>query len=166
MPHFIIDSRLPNKNIYKLKCSLRSSAFENYRFIYRTLKIRGSNTLYRLAGEILDSFGFRFDQSYGFFSNLENIYDSKENYSSSIDDGEWLGHICRHRRPRIIKGTRNVRIRNVFEPGKRMLFFFDPEICWEFVVECVTVSTINPDEMYPYVCQIKGGAPEQYPFWS
>lgn len=124
--------------------------------VFRTIEIRGNESLASLATEILNAFDFEEDHAYGFYSNIRNIYKSDEVYElfSDIDDCEDTPGA---------KGVKGVLISEVFKVRKKMLFLFDYGDDWMFLVECKKISEANPKIKYPRVIEKVGEAPEQYP---
>lgn len=122
--------------------------------IFRVIEIGGGKSLYSLAEAIVGAFDFNFDHAFGFYNNLENQYDSDEIYELFIDmDGAEPGK----------KGVKKVKVCDVFEPKKKMLFLFDYGDDWTFLVECKELSDPVAKVKYPRVAESVGKAPEQYP---
>jgi hypothetical protein len=133
--------------IFVLKISLDKK-------IYRIIEIEGGKSLYNLASAIVKAFGFDFDHAFGFYNNLKNQYDSDEIYELFIDmEGPEPGK----------KGVKKVKICDVFEPKKKMLFLFDYGDDWMFLVECKDLLDPTTKAKYPKVIEMVGKAPEQYP---
>ena len=134
-------------SIFALKASLDKK-------IYRVIEIQGSKSLYNLASAIVKAFDFNFDHAFGFYNNLKNHYDSDEIYELFIDmEGAETGK----------KGVKKIKICDVFEPKKKMLFLFDYGDDWMFLVECKDLLDQAPKTKYPKVVELVGKAPEQYP---
>jgi hypothetical protein len=57
--------------------------------IFRDIEIASTASLYRLAGAIIDAFGFDFDHAFGFYNKLTgNYYDAKMKYELFADMGD------------------------------------------------------------------------------
>ena len=133
--------------IFVLKISLDKK-------IYRIIEIEEGKSLNNLASAIVKAFGFDFDHAFGFQSNLKNQYDSDEIYELFIDmEGPEPGK----------KGAKKLKICDVFEPKKKMLFLFDYGDDWMFLVECLEISDPVSSVKYPRLAKTVGEAPEQYP---
>lgn len=136
--------------IYRFKVSLAQD-------IYRIIDVKGKNSLYKLAEEIVLAFDFDLDHCFGFFSATKgDIYRSNERYElfNDLKDCEKT------------PGGKSVKkeyIYNVFSPKKKMTFLFDYGDHWEFLVECLGTSEPVAKMRYPQLVEEKGEAPEQYP---
>jgi len=122
--------------------------------VYRVIEIPGEKSLYDLAEAIVKAFGFNFDHAFGFYNNIENLYESDEVYELFVDMGQSEPGK---------KGVKDEDVCNVFELNKQMIFLFDYGDDWMFLVECNGISDRVPKVRYPKVVQRVGKAPEQYP---
>ena len=127
--------------------------------IYRTIHIRGTASLEKLAEAITRYYGFCFDHAFGFYNNIDNYYDSTEIYTIFADmdggkgDSEGEG-----------KSVRKTKVSQVFNKGKEMLFLFDYGDTWLFHILCLDDAIVlKPRKRYPKLIEEKGLAPEQYP---
>ena len=145
-------------DIYRFKVSLRSGQANSFPANYctRTIDIKGSSTLAKLAEAIIDAYDFDFDHAFGFFDNLNNPYQSNESYSlfADMDDIDT---------PKNTKGVRKTKLSSAFEAEKTLAFLFDYGDDWLFHVHCTSIGKADPDIKYPLVINSKGKAPEQYP---
>ena len=136
--------------VYLLKISLD-------RKIYREMELRGSSSIYKFAEAIISAFNFELDHSFGFHSNIKDIYKSDEVYTLFYDTDSSLTVMPNE------KSVRNSYSYKVFEPGKKMIFLFDYGDNWEFLVECRDIIEAETGKRYPKVTKKEGKAPEQYP---
>ncbi len=134
--------------IFSLKVSLDKK-------IYRVVEINGDKSLYSFAELITEVFNFDFDHAFGFYNNIKNTYDSDESYELFVDMGEGGSN-------NKTKGVKKTKIRDVFEPKKKMLFHFDYGDDWMFLVECLEISDPVLSAKYPKLTKTVGEAPEQY----
>jgi hypothetical protein len=128
-------------------------------FPYRMLAIPEEFTLYQLAEAITEHFGFAFDHSFGFYSNLTHYYASDEGYELfadspetwQIDDEGKFG------------GVKKTRVNRVFTHlKKKMLFLFDYGDEWHFRVELTSIETALRGKPYPACIKSVGKARTQY----
>ncbi len=122
--------------------------------VYRVIEIPGEKSLYDLAEAIVKAFGFNFDHAFGFYNNIENLYESDEVYELFVDMGQSEPGK---------KGVKDEDVCDVFELHKQMIFLFDYGDDWMFLVECKAISDRVSKVRYPKVAQKVGKAPEQYP---
>lgn len=145
-------------DIFRFKMSLRGGQGESFPANYctRTIDIKGSSSLEKLARTIIDAYNFDFDHAFGFFDNLNNPYRSNESYTlfADMDDIDT---------PKNAKGVKKTKLSSAFEAGKTLVFLFDYGDEWIFHVNCSSVGKTDPDIKYPLVIASKGKAPEQYP---
>ena len=120
-----------------------------------TIAISGSINLYGLAEHIIDTIGFDFDHSFGFYNNLRNPYKSSEAYTLFADMGE--------EEKDGTMGVKAVHIEEVFEKGKKMIFLFDYGDDWQFLLHCTEVEPAKSKRKIRKVIAKKGTPPVQYP---
>jgi hypothetical protein len=125
-------------------------------YTYRTIEIQGSDTLYKLAETILQSFDFDIDSAFGFYSNVNNIYNSDEIYELFADDES------NEPKNANVTGVKKTKITDVFAKDKILTFLFDYTEEWLFMVECEEVKTSDSDITYPRIIQKAGQSPDQY----
>ncbi|SRR6266576_6636449 len=123
--------------------------------IYRTIELEGATSLYQFAEAIVSAFNFEFDHAFGFYDNIDDIYESNEVYTLFYDSGNPVN-------PNE-KSVKKSHIYKVFKPNKRMVFLFDYGDDWMFLVECLGVADPEAGKKYPIITKKKGKAPEQYP---
>ena len=136
-------------NVFILRVSLDE-------YTYRTIEIKDNDTLYHLAETILNSFDFDMDHAFGFYSNVNNIYNSDEIYELFADD-ESNGQ----KNPNV-NGVKKIKITDVFVTDKVLTFLFDYSEKWLFMVECEEIKQSQPDVNYPRIIQKAGQSPDQY----
>lgn len=143
-----------NGEILIIKVTLDERHIHPKKHIFRLLAIQGTDTLYDLAGAIVQSIDFDFDHSFGFFDNIKNWTGSEDKYEFSsglFEDSE------------LIKNVKEVTIKEVFnEIEKKMLFLYDFDDEWQFIVELKKTDSRDPDLKYPCIVRSVGKAPIQY----
>ena len=126
---------------------------------FKILEVPGNITLYKFAEIIVKAFGFYFDHAFGFYSNPEYLYDSKEIYElfTDMEDVEHSPNA---------KGVKKYYfVSDLFEQSKFWLFLFDYGDDWHFLIEILE----EPEEVYRVpinyykIYQSHGKDPEQYP---
>lgn len=120
-----------------------------------TLVHPANDTLEMLAESIIRSVSFDMDHCYGFYDNLKNPYQSKEEYTLFADIGEETNPGD--------KGVRTTRLSDVFKPKKKMLFLFDYGDDWHFLITCKSIENTKSMFRRPKILDAKGTPPEQYP---
>ena len=145
--------------VFRLKISLRGARCDDFPASYctRTIDILDNESLESLAETILDSYDFAMDHAFGFYSNLNDYYDSEEVYTLFADLEESEDESLNG------KSVQHTNLHDVFEKNKTMLFVFDYGDEWIFHVRCTSVDDIKNDRDYPSIIESKGKAPEQYP---
>ena len=140
-------------DIFRFKVSLRTGQST---FCTRTIDIKGSSSLAKLAEAIIDAYDFDFDHAFGFYDNLNNPYKSNESYTlfADMDDTDPSEDG---------KSVKKTKLSSAFEAGKTLAFLFDYGDDWLFNVNCSSIGKADPDIKYPLVIASKGKAPEQYP---
>lgn len=119
----------------------------------REMQILGSRNLYDLAELIIESFGFDFDHSFGFYSNLERWTASETGFESFTDIGESSK----------FPGVKSTRIQDAFRKmADRFSMLFDYGDEWIFQVEVLNILPASPDDLSPKVLKQQGKAPRQY----
>ncbi|WP_438456567.1 IS1096 element passenger TnpR family protein [Wolbachia endosymbiont of Kerria lacca] len=103
------------------------------------------SSLHKFAETIINAFNFELDHSFGFYSNINDIYKSNEVYTLFYDTDSSLIVIPNE------KSVKNSYIYKVFEPGKKMIFLFDYGDNWEFLVECCGITEAETETRYPKV---------------
>lgn len=138
--------------IYSFKVSLDETT-------YRVIEIRDSKSLYMLAMAILKAFDFEFDHAFGFYNDVQDLYNSDEIYELFVDiedgDGTDLNKIA--------QSVAQTKISKVFIVGKQMTFLFDYGDMRLFTVACTQIAEPIPQQRYPKIIEIVGQAPAQYP---
>jgi len=126
--------------------------------IIRKIEISGGLSLYKLAGAIVNAFGFNFDHCFGFFDNTaENYFESKKKYELFADLKD------QGIEPVDSDSVKKNKIKDVFKKeGKEMLFLFDYGDNWEFIIKFESLGNKITGEKYPKVVESKGQAPRQY----
>ncbi|MEK7658767.1 MAG: hypothetical protein AAB352_02760 [Patescibacteria group bacterium] len=126
--------------------------------VWRSIAILDSQSLYNLAEEIVNAFGFDFDHCFGFFDNLDSWTKAKVKYELFADTPE-----TRLENPNS-KSVEKTKIQQVFtNVGDKMLFLFDYGDNWEFIVELKIIEKPDFKKLYPLLLESAGKAPEQYP---
>ncbi|MBS9529958.1 hypothetical protein INQ25_00815 [Wolbachia endosymbiont of Rhagoletis cerasi] len=138
------------EKVYLFKVSLNKK-------IYREIALKGTSSLYKFAEAIIGAFDFGLDHSFGFYSNINDIYKSNEVYTLFYDTDSSLTVMPNE------KSVRNSYIYKVFESDKKMVFLFDYGDNWEFLVECCGIIEAEVGKRYPKVTKKQGEAPPQYP---
>jgi hypothetical protein len=148
-------------DVFRFKVCLRSCGGGEYppSKCFRVLDISGGKSLAKLAEGIIKAFDFDFDHAFGFYDNLNRYHDSEERYTLFADMEDIDG-------PSDGKSVKKTKIKDVFVPGKSMLFLFDYGDEWMFSVNCVSVSPAEKGAKYPLVAERKGKSPEQYPAYE
>jgi hypothetical protein len=118
-------------------------------FPSRDIAISGDSNLGSLAFEIVKSFDFDSDHLFH-FANGKNSRTTTELYEYGYEDIMGIS-------------TEDVVVGQVFTEKKKMYFTFDYGDNWHFVVKCLKVEDVKPNEDLPSVFNIQGEAPEQYP---
>lgn len=132
---------------------------EEKKGVVREFQIPATISLYRLAETIIDSIGWDFDHSFGFYNNLKSYFDSTEMFELFSDMGE-----REIRRNGVIpRGVKKTRIPTAFKSlGDKMLFLFDYGDEHIFYVEFLGKSEKEEGTVYPHMVTRKGVAPRQY----
>ncbi len=110
----------------------------NGRKPFAVFAVDSDQSLSHLAATILLNFGFEMDHCYGFYSDTRYYTRSAEKYELFADIGEAEG-----------PGVQHVSIKQVFSPGRRMLFLFDYTHQWHFVVRLERYEDAVPGQEYP-----------------
>lgn len=114
---------------------------------YRVLAVYKDCSLYELAQAIIESFGFSFDHSFGFYDNIKKWTHSIEGYEYFADIGEANG----------FPGVKDTQLWKVFpERGKKMLFLFDYGDKKRFLVRLQKEIEKDERNEYPKVLKSKG----------
>lgn len=124
--------------------------------VYRTIEVNGEENLCELAETIIESFDFVLDNPWGFYNFTENNQNQiKECYESASKKNG-------------IYEVEAQLIKNVFFPGKKMLFLFDYDRQWQFIVECIETTSFRAFKMSSRELEDlrEGKAPIQYPLFS
>jgi hypothetical protein len=120
----------------------------------RVIAMPKAMTLYDLAEMITAGFGFELDHTFGFYDNIASPPHSREAYEMLSDMRGNSGY----------PGVKKTRLFRVFtDPGKKMLFLFDYEAGWRFIVELVDIEPCDPGIRYPKIVESRGIPPRQYP---
>lgn len=146
------------EKIYLLKVTINDVFARVEGTPHRILAVPERSTLYRLAKEITNAFGFYFDHCFGFFDNLKTWIKSNECYELFKDIEKEQGL-----EPTPCKSVKKTRVDRVFnEIGKKMLFLFDYGDEWLFIVELKGIEPPKQDTKYPFIVESVGDAPPQY----
>ncbi len=138
------------EKIYRIKTTLSDLSGRVRGQPYRIIGIPGDYTLYNLAEAIVNSFGFGFDHSFGFYDDLERWFQSKEGYELFSDLGEESE----------FEGVKKTKVSRVFDRvGKRMLFLFDYWDDGDFITELEGIESAGEGERYPAILESIGEAP-------
>jgi hypothetical protein len=122
---------------------------------FREFEISGNASLYKLAELINVFYGFLFDHPFGFYSDLEDYYESKECYELFADMGEPIGDNA--------KSVKKSTVANVFNvDGKTFLFLFDYGDEWTFKVERISAVIGDAPPQYSRLIRSVGKNPKQY----
>ena len=144
-------------NIYQIKVTLSDFSLRVRGCPYRVIAIDGSDSLYKLAEAILNSFDFDMDHCFGFYDNMKDIYRSWEGYELFADTGD-SGRF---------PGVKGILVGEVYnQPKKKMLFFFDYGDSWRFITQLIDVQESQNKKIKPQVTKSVGRSPEQYPDWD
>ncbi|MBL7198267.1 MAG: hypothetical protein ISS47_09235 [Candidatus Omnitrophica bacterium] len=128
--------------------------------VLRTIGISEKKNLYNFAKAITQAFGFHFDHPFGFYDNLNNLYNSKIGYELFVDIGE-------EPLRQGFKGVKKTKILEVFRrAGDKMLFLFDYGDEWHFIVKLKEMRKILTREPLPVLLESIGKAPMQYPSYE
>lgn len=101
----------------------------------KTIKIKGSDSLYKFAEKIVNAFGFELDHCFGFYSDFEKLSRSFKAYELFVDIGE--ESVCENS-----KGVKKTKISQTFQQaGDKMLFLFDYGDNNRFMVELTRMQT-------------------------
>lgn len=149
----------PEERIFIFKVIQSNSEGMIREFPCRVLAVPEKFTLYGFAEAITESFGFFFDHSFGFYSNMKRYYDSREGYELFNDDLEtrWIDD------ERKFPGVKKTPVNRAFkEIGKKMLFLFDYGDEWHFRVELKSIEPARRGKPYPVCIQSVGEARSQY----
>jgi len=153
-PRFIYSGgTMSNKSFYILEIAL----LDQEEKAIRKIQIEASKTLYKLAEEIVKSFGFKFDHCFGFYSSFEgNITKAERLYELFVD--------CNESPSPGAKSVKKTKISEVFKiSGDKMLFLFDYGDDWRFSVELKEIKKGENQGMKAAVIESTGKAPKQYP---
>jgi hypothetical protein len=118
------------------------------------LQLPANESLETLAEAIIKAVGFDMDHCYGFYNNLQQYFQSTEEYTLFAD----IGEECKDGDT----GVQGTRIDEVFQPKKKMLFLFDYGDDWMFPVTCTGEAEARPFKR-PKILSAAGTPPEQYP---
>lgn len=77
--------KLPEHSVYLLRATLSDFEARERGRAYRLLAVYPETSLYDLAYEVTDAFGFDFDHAFGFYDNLHNPYQSEARYELFVD---------------------------------------------------------------------------------
>jgi Plasmid pRiA4b ORF-3-like protein len=122
---------------------------------YREFEIAGNSSLYELAKVINQLYGFLFDHPFGFYDNLDDLYESKVVYELFADMGE-----------PVVEGALSVKKTRIAEAfafdGYAMLFLFDYGDDWMFKIERVGTSEFDLRKDIWRMTKSVGKSPKQY----
>jgi len=126
---------------------------------FKILEVPGNMTLYKFAEVIVKSFKFYFDHAFGFYSNIDNPYKSKDIYKlfTDMEDVEHTPNA---------KGVKKFYfVSDLFEKNTNVLFLFDYGDGWEFTLELLddTEKVYGVPKNYYKIYESHGENPEQYP---
>ena len=141
------------EKIYLIKATLSDEDGRVRGQPYRVLAAPEELTLYNLAEVIVDSFDYDFDHAFGFYNDIKRWTDSVEGYELFADIGEESK----------FKGVKETKVNEVFNKNrKNMLFLFDYNDAWHFIVELKGVESPKEKDKYPFILESFGDAPPQY----
>ena len=139
--------------------SYKEKVLNSNKLPYRKIAMLESQSLYKFAEAIINSFGFNFDHCFGFFDNIKNVHiqDSKKKYELFADlEDEGI-------EPVDSDSVKKTKIKKAWEKiGERMIFMFDYGDDWRFLVELEEIKPSQKNKKYPIILEKKGKAPEQY----
>lgn len=141
-------------DIYLFKATLSDARGNVAGNPFRVIAMTKAMTLYDLAEMITAGFGFELDHTFGFYDNISNPPNSREAYEMLSDMRGKSGY----------PGVKKTRLFRVFnEVGKTMLFLFDYEADWRFIVELTGIEPCDAATRYPKIMESRGLPPRQYP---
>jgi hypothetical protein len=119
-----------------------------------TLAAASSSSLHDLAEKIISAFRFCFDHCFGFYSNLNSRYDSKQAYELFAD--------CDDIEPTNADSVKKTPVFKVFDKvGKKMLFYFDYGDSWSFIVKLKKIKPFKKNRRV-FIVKKPKLVPEQY----
>ncbi len=122
---------------------------------YRDIEIPADTSLYKLAEAINFAYGFSFDHPFGFYSNIEDIYESETVFELFADMGE---PVVEH-----AKGVKKTKLSKAFpNDGAAYVFLFDYGDEWMFKVERLSAKSAPATGVLTKVVASKGKSPKQY----
>ncbi len=145
-------------NIYRLKVTLVGGAPRGKNAVWRTIEMKGSQTLDQLHKAIFRAFD-RYDEHLYSFFMTENRRDPMQEYASPylFEDDDFL----LSDRPHSARGAKldklGLRVRQKF------YYTFDYGDDWEHVVQVLSVKDEEPVGRFPRISERHGESPEQYP---
>lgn len=169
----IIKSKLSDKQyVFKIKIILgdycysigqrgkyKEKILNSEKLPWRKISMLDSQSLYKFAEAIVDSFDFDFDHCFGFFDNVKNVHlhDSEKKYELFADlEDEGI-------EPVDSESVKKTKIKKAFEKvGDKMIFMFDYGDDWRFLVELLEINQADKKEKYPKLIEKFGKPPEQY----
>jgi Plasmid pRiA4b ORF-3-like protein len=128
-------------------------------WVYREIEIESRKTLSDLAEAIVDAFGFKLGNSFGFYSKLTgpDVMRSPPNFVSSADLSDESD----------TKSVGKTHVADAFSNvGHSMLLMLDYADNWRFVVEVIGLGQKAAKTRYPKVLKKVGDAPEQHLSWD
>jgi hypothetical protein len=130
------------------------AALERDKSVWRDIEIEASQSLYRLAEAILESFGFDFDHAFGFYSGLTPAkMRQRPCYELFADMGEADPDVLGVKKTKVVQAFPAV--------GHTTVFLFDYGDEWRFRVRLTGGRAAKT--RYPRIVASAGDAPPQYP---
>ena len=140
-------------DIYLMKAALSDRTGHTEGNPYRVVALPKTLSLYDLAETIIDSFGFDLDHAFGFYDNIADYPRSREAYELFAE----MRCECAY------SDIRKTRIFKAFPVmNKKMLFLFDYDAGWRFIVELIGMDENPSASDLPRVVESAGIAPRQY----
>ncbi len=146
--------------VYRLKVSLAQSPYFEARGdgVWRTIEIRGDQTLHRFHGAIFKAFHRFDDHLYSFFLSQDRR-DASSEYASPYffeDDDFTPGDTP--------KNAEDFKLDDLDLKRRRKFYYlFDYGDAWEHVVEVLAVIDNAAPGRYPKIVERHGESPPQYP---
>jgi hypothetical protein len=148
-------------NIYRLKVTLLGGSPWAEETVWRTIEMKGNQTLDQLHKAIFKAFD-RWDEHLYSFYMTKNRRDATQEYASPylFEDNDFpFGE-----KPR---NARRAKLDDLgLRPRRKFYYMFDYGDDWEHVVEVLSVKDEEPAGRYPRISDSHGESPEQYGEWE
>ena len=145
-------------NIYRLKVTLLGGPPRAKERVWRTIDIKGNQTLDQLHKAIFKAFD-RFDEHLYSFYMTTNRRDATQEYASPylFEDNDFPSGGIPGR-------ARNAKLDKLeLRAQKKFYYMFDYGDDWEHVVQVLSVRDEEPVGRYPRISERHGESPPQYP---